>query len=201
MCNDFCVYALQYLMDLSTQRAIIEKAKRNPELFGEIFTAYYSKIYKFAVYKTGDVIIAEDIAAATFLKSYVALGSYVWRGISIEAWLYTIALNEIRMYGRKSKANVSLDELYETQGYEMPSDYDLMEDLLAQEHAQERQYLASVADKALKRLPAHYAEVLILRYKHSKKIAEIAAELGKSEGTVKSLISRGLKRMKRQLIV
>ena len=48
------------------------------------------------------------------------------------------------------------------------------------------------AQTALKTLPGKYQEVLALRYFEQKTVAQIAEILGKNEGTVKSLLSRGI---------
>jgi RNA polymerase sigma-70 factor (ECF subfamily) len=52
------------------------------------------------------------------------------------------------------------------------------------------------AKEALKTLSEKYREVLTLRFLEDKKIMEICEILGKNEGTVKSLISRGTARLK-----
>jgi len=48
----------------------------------------------------------------------------------------------------------------------------------------------------LTRLPLKYQEAIALRYFEEKTVAEVAEILGKPEGTVKSLVSRGLERLR-----
>jgi RNA polymerase sigma-70 factor, ECF subfamily len=48
----------------------------------------------------------------------------------------------------------------------------------------------------LKKLNVKYQEVISLRYFEKKAILEIAEILDKKEGTVKSLLSRGLEKLK-----
>ena len=55
------------------------------------------------------------------------------------------------------------------------------------------------AGDAIKQLPQKYQDVLTLRYFADKKINEIAIILGKPEGTIKSLLHRGLEKLKRNL--
>jgi RNA polymerase sigma factor (sigma-70 family) len=52
---------------------------------------------------------------------------------------------------------------------------------------------------ALSRLPTRYQAVLRLRYTEQMKLDDVAGILGKRPGTVKSLIHRGLGRLRRQL--
>ncbi len=47
--------------------------------------------------------------------------------------------------------------------------------------------------QAVERLPAHYQEVLRLRFVHGLRGPEIGAVLGKQEGAVRVLLSRALK--------
>jgi RNA polymerase sigma-70 factor (ECF subfamily) len=48
-------------------------------------------------------------------------------------------------------------------------------------------------------LPAKYQDVIALRYFEGKSIREIAEILGKREGTIKSLLSRGLEKIRKKL--
>ena len=52
---------------------------------------------------------------------------------------------------------------------------------------------------AVRRLPVDQRTVLVLRFYADLSLAEIAAELGKPIGTVKSTLHRGLARLKEQL--
>jgi RNA polymerase sigma-70 factor (ECF subfamily) len=48
-------------------------------------------------------------------------------------------------------------------------------------------------------LPSKYQEVITLRYFEKKQIKEISEILGKKEGTVKSLLHRGLEKLRKNL--
>ena len=45
-------------------------------------------------------------------------------------------------------------------------------------------------------MPVKYQEVIALKYFEEKSIKEISEILGKKEGTIKSLISRGLQKLR-----
>ena len=60
--------------------------------------------------------------------------------------------------------------------------------------SKQSQFLA--LHKCITQLPVKYQEVLTLKYFEKKKIREISLILGKSEGTVKSLLHRGIKKLK-----
>jgi RNA polymerase sigma-70 factor (ECF subfamily) len=183
-------------MDLDTERQLVERAKTDPEAFGRLFDAYYPAILGYTVRRVGEVAAAEDIVADTFMKALRGLPRFAWRGMSIQSWLYAIATNEIRIHFRKHKFTASLEALFEEQGFEPEDEYDLVAELEAAEARLERQTAFRLAQRCLLQLPLKYQEVLVLRFTEGKKVAEIALIVGKREGTVKSLLSRGLARMR-----
>jgi RNA polymerase sigma-70 factor (ECF subfamily) len=188
-------------MDIQTERRLIEQAKTDPRAFGELFDAYYPKILGYAIRRSGDVSTAEDIVANTFVKALKALPRFRWQGVSPEAWLFAIANNELRMHFRKYKHLVSLDMLFEESGFELEDEYDLAAEVQEAQERLERHALFVRAQALILTLPLKYQEVLVLRFGEHKKVAEIAQITGKREGTVKSLISRGLAQLGAKLAV
>lgn len=75
----------------------------------------------------------------------------------------------------------------------------LDEERQAAEHELERNEEFARVRRALTRLPLKYQEAIALRYFEEKSVVEVAEILGKPEGTVKSLLSRGLERLRRTL--
>ena len=53
-----------------------------------------------------------------------------------------------------------------------------------------------LVQQKLEKLPVKYQEVIALKYFEEKSTKEISEILGKKEGTIKSLISRGLQKLK-----
>jgi len=51
----------------------------------------------------------------------------------------------------------------------------------------------------LKKIPLKYREVIILKYYERLKIKEISIILNKKEGTVKSLLSRGISMLRKKI--
>lgn len=186
-------------MQLDDERRIIEQARTNPEAFGVIFDEYYPKILAYTIRRTGSVVIAEEIVSETFTKALRNLPKFRWQGISIEAWLFRIAINEMRMYFRSNAPVASLDELYQQEGFEPPADYDLAQEAVEAQEQLERHAQFMRARKLLCGLPSKYQDVLLLRFIEHKKVSEIAHIMGKKEGTVKSLLSRGLSRLRDEL--
>lgn len=185
-------------MNKEQERDMVKKAQKDPQAFGVIFDRYYDPIFGYVLKRVGDIHVSQDIVAETFFKALDRLWQFKWRGISISSWLYRIATNEITQYYRsKSRSVYSLDKMMEEQDFEIASTLDLHEEVLSQERALDKAKEWKELRKHIDLLPLQYQEVIALRYFEQKKIAEIAEILNKKEGTIKSLLSRANKKLKK----
>ncbi len=193
-----CIIGSVGLHDLENDKELVVRAQKDPLAFGAIFDLYYKQILTYALRRTSDARLAEDITADTFTKALQSLWRYSWRGVPLSAWLYKIAGNEIRMQARK-RATVSLDILVEA-GFDIAD-----ESLAAEREALEQTALEDAqftqVSAALRSLPQKYQEVLALRYMEDKSGREIALIVGKKESTVRSLLHRGMQLLKDELTV
>lgn len=186
-------------MDMSDEKELILRAKKDPEAFGVIFDRYYDPIFGYVLRRVGSAHIAQDIVSETFFKALDRLWQFHWRNISISSWLYRIATNEMNRHFRRQKNNPhSLDALLKEQGFEPQDEVDILENILEQERELVRAKEWQVVRKQIELLSEKYQEVLALRYFEDKKIGEIAEILGKKEGTVKSLLSRAISQLKEE---
>ena len=97
------------------------------------------------------------------------------------------------MYFRRQKRIGQFQEMLrlESSGpVESQTEAETAEHLLAQ-----HEEFLSLRSK-LEKLPVKYQEALTLRYFESKSVKQIAEIPGKREGTVKSLLSRGIARLR-----
>ncbi|MCE5299548.1 MAG: RNA polymerase sigma factor [Spirochaetia bacterium] len=185
-------------MDLEREKEVIEASRTDPKAFGEIFEAYYPKLFRYVAYRTGNADAAKDITAEAFYKSLNKLHTFKWAGVPFYAWLVRIASNEVNYYYRKKKYEPLLfEDALNATGTAGPavSPDTLMEIAAVQENMDNNDDFKDVL-AALKKLPAVYREVIILKFLEEYKITEICAILGKKEGTVKSLLSRGTEMLK-----
>lgn len=189
-------------MDKNTERKLIEKAKIDPIHFGPLFDAYYPKLFGYILKRVGDPAVAQDLVSETFYKALQNLGRFTWQGHSISSWLYKIALNELRMFYRKTKYTpASIEQLFEESGLEIISDYDLEAELIEAQEALQRHQDYVRVQKLILTLPLKYQEAITLRYGEQLPVADIALILNKKEGTIKSLLSRGISRLQKSMIV
>ena len=90
----------------------------------------------------------------------------------------------------------SLNRIYEEYGVDI-TDYSNAETerQLLEEDLEKHQDFIKIND-LIKKLDLKYQEVITLKYFEQKSIKEIAIILNKKEGTVKSLLSRGVDKLK-----
>ena len=184
-------------MNLEAEQSLILRSKTDVEAFAELYEENYSLILNYVIRRTGNVDLAKDIVSDTFLKAMESIQHFQWRNIPFSAWLYRIANNEINQtYRNAKKQAVSLEQLQEEYGFEVESS-ELTEEILnAQVELEERHQQFLYYQKKLLELPIKYQEVISLRYFEDKSMKEIAAILDKREGTIKSLLHRGLEKLR-----
>lgn len=183
-------------MELNEEKEIIKRAQRDPEVFGQIYDQYYGKIFGYVLKRTGDFVVAQDITSETFFQALKKLWQFHWRSISFSSWLYKIATNEINQYFRKGKyKSASLDALQE-QGFESVSLHNPEVEVIEAQETLKRHQDFVVCQSKISQLDIKYQEVVTLRFFEEKQIKEIGEVLGKSEGTIKSLLHRGLEKLR-----
>jgi RNA polymerase sigma-70 factor, ECF subfamily len=179
-------------MDLGQEKDLIARARIDPHVFGGIYEEYYPKMFRYALRRVGAVGIAEDITSETFFKALKSLWQFKWRNISFSAWLYKIATNEINYYFRCGGYRAVSLELLSEKGFDPLARDDVQAELDEAETQLHRHQDFLIVREEIGKLPEKYQEVIALRFFENKKICEVAEILGKKEGTIKSLLSRGL---------
>ncbi|MCD6271165.1 sigma-70 family RNA polymerase sigma factor [bacterium] len=178
------------------ERDLVKRAKKDPETFGLIYDKYYQPIFGYILRRTANVALAEDLTAQTFLKALKNLWRFRWQNVTISAWLYRIATNEVNSYYRKKKGfkNVSLEE-----AKNLKSDINVLEEIQKAEEELQKEKDFLLLHKKIAKLKPKYQTVIALRFFEKKKVSEIAQILGKPEGTIKAQIHRALRQLKKLL--
>jgi RNA polymerase sigma-70 factor (ECF subfamily) len=179
------------------EEELIAIAKNNPSIFGELYNAHYPRIFGYVFRITGDHNLAYDITAETFLKAWLKIGSFQWKGISISSWFFKIATNELNQYFRKKKYSPQILRdlsLFNEATPTAPTDYGCANNEAAAKMDEADEFMQ--LRRKLNTLSPKYQQVLALRYFEELSIAQISQILGKNENTVKSLLSRGLEKLR-----
>jgi RNA polymerase sigma-70 factor (ECF subfamily) len=177
-----------------TEADMVIRAKSNPQAFAQLYEVNYSVILNYVYRRTLNAAVAQDLTSNTFFKALRALPRYNHRG-PFRAWLYRIATNEVRTYYRDkqrhktNEQNCSWEEELDRISFASPE----AETLAVRE---EKMHQYARLRESLAALPEPYQTVLVLRYFEGLHYDEIAKVQGKRLGTVKSLINRGLKRLR-----
>lgn len=161
------------------------------EGFAELFAAHRGLVFTTALRLSGRWADAEDLTAEAFLRAYRALAGYDRDRIAAlqpRAWLMTILMNLWRNCAR-------------TRSRKPPPDLREVPDETADpresvEEAAVRRETGDELQALLGRLPAEQRAAVVLRHVVDLPVSEIATVLKIPQGTVKSHISRGLKRLR-----
>lgn len=179
------------------EKLLLEKIKKDPKEFGVLFDQYYNKIFGYVLRRTLSYDLSCDIVAETFLKAFLKIKEFKWKNISVSSWLFKIATNEVNYYFRKWKYSpASLDLLLDSGEFDIKNKESFEEERERIEKEIKAHNDFIQVQKKLEQLPVKYQEVIALKYFEGKSIKEISEILSKKEGTIKSLISRGLQRLR-----
>ncbi len=159
------------------------------EAFAAVVDRHKDAMVAYLTRLTGDRDRAEDLAQETFLRLFRGAGRYVERGL-LRAYLYRIATNLARSEERRARRAKLLQPLL---GPHRDGEPGTWHDALLRDELQ-RQVAAAVAA-----LPLRWRVPLVLHEIEGWPYAEVAAQLGVREGTVKSRIHRGRERLRRAL--
>jgi RNA polymerase sigma-70 factor (ECF subfamily) len=167
---------------MDAEQALVEAAKSDPARFGDLYEAYFHRIYAFVFLRVRERAAAEDVTAEVFRNALAALAGFEWRGFSFGTWLYRIAANEIADHftkrAREEGAAVAVE----------PSQDE-------SRRIEERATLYHLVDD----LPPDQRRVVVMRFGEEKSIREVARDLGRTEGAVKQLQWRALQTLRARM--
>ncbi len=167
--------------------------KGDSAAFAGLYEAFYGKIFRYILFKTGDNVEAEDLAEEVFLRMLESIDSFKWQGYPFSSWLFRIAHNLIIDYYRKKgrQKTTSLDDvtgMISANSPDMDSNLDFK--ISIQEVAE-----------AMSGLTKLQQEVIKLRFAAGLSVMETADALGKNENAVKALQHAAIKKLRSLLAV
>jgi len=171
---------------LDGERDIIERATRGEvEAFGLLYDHYLPRIYRFIFVKVGRREEAEDLTQQVFLNSWNSIGGYQPMGYPFSSLLYRMARNEVIDFMRTKKNPLSLEEI----DFEPPVDQEV------ERNIDFKIEMAGVR-KAISRLSPEQQDVVLMRFVDDLSNKEIADIMQKSEGTIRIIQHRAVKKLK-----
>jgi RNA polymerase sigma-70 factor, ECF subfamily len=179
------------------EEQLLREIENDPQKFGQVYEAFYPKIFGYVYRRTTDYDAASDITAETFLKAFANIEKFKWRNISLLYWLYKIATNELNKYFKANKYSPhSLCRIQEEYGIDITDHSNAeTESIKLQDELEKHQDFIRI-NESIRNLDIKYQDVIALRFFEHRSLKEIAIILDKKEGTVKSLLSRGIEKLK-----
>ena len=168
---------------------ILAAAAGDADAFAEIYRKYQHVVYRFACAMTGSESAAEDITQETFVALFLELRRYDPDRASITTYLYGIVRNLSRERVRRERRFLSLDVL----GANSRQTVDLNTPNRGLEGAE----LSAQVKQALRKLPPHYRELIILCDLHGMSYADAGAITRASTAAVRSRLHRGRQLLRR----
>ncbi len=162
------------------------------QAFPSLVTGHQDRLYTIALRMLGDPHDAEDATQDALVRAHRALSDYDDERIAalrLRGWLATIVLNRCRSRLARRGAggsSVSLDADAPARAGARTPDR-LAPEAIALRHADREAWVAR-----LERLPTRYRAAVVLRHVDGMTYPEMAAALGRPEGTVKAQVHRGI---------
>ncbi len=169
-----------------SERDLIERARRDPEVFGVLYDLNFRRIYSYAYHRTGSQHEAEDVTSETFMRALEHIDRYQYRDVAFSCWLYRIASNVVAGRHKRRLPRADLEEAGEVR-----SDEPLPEEaILMRERARELR-------EAIATLPESQQQAIVLKFSRGLRNREVGKVMGCSEGAVKQLVYRAVCNLRR----
>ncbi len=170
-------------------QALVLKARESDTVaFEELYNHFFKPVYRYCAFRLPKEI-AEDVTADVFVKVWENLPKYQPHPkIPFGAWLFRIVRNQIVDVYRKEP----------TMG-EMPEDVADHDMFNRADHSTKHKELVNVMKVAMDQLPSRYREILLLSFVSELPTHEVARVLKMTEGSVRILKHRALKKLETYL--
>ena len=162
-------------------------ARSERAAFLTLYDRYAERVERYVLARVQNRSDAEDVVSATFMQALAKIDTFDSTRGSFAGWLFGVARNAVNMHHRNHRPcqpNVAEEQ---PDNEMMPEDAAIQAE---QTHA---------VRAAMKRLTEEQQDALALRYLADLPFAEVARQLGKSEGATKMLVNRGVRALRRYL--
>ncbi len=182
------------MTDLREGKLLARAQVGDLDAFREIVESHHRQISFLAREMTGNADDAEDGVQEVFIKAYRSLSRF--RGESkLSSWLYRIAIRTCLDHSRHQKRQrwASFIPLHQAFGLSTTR----VDANPAQ--MQEAGRIRDDIERAVDKLTPLERSIFVLRHHRELKIREIAEVLERSEGTVKNILFRAVRKLRTQL--
>jgi len=176
---------------------LLEQAREyDLQALAEIYDRYAASIYRYLYRYLGDPAQAEDLTSDVFVRLLQVLGTRRAPRKQLRGWLYRVAHNlAMDSFRRDARSGtVSLDEHPHLEGDGKLTTTDNAPVVILERFQTQEQLRAAV-----RQLTRDQQQVILLRFAEGLKISDVSELMGKSEGAIKVLQHRAVKRLRKML--
>ncbi|KAA9165971.1 sigma-70 family RNA polymerase sigma factor [Amycolatopsis acidicola] len=156
------------------------------DAFSDLYRRHYAEVFDFVLVRARNWTLAEEITAETFCRALRRIDSVTYRGSSPAAWLSTIARNIIIDEFKSSRRRREVPWL---EGADWPGEATDPGVRVCQREA------AIELHRSMAQLTDEQRRCLTLRFFEHRPVAEVARLMRKSEGSVRALQNRAVRRL------
>lgn len=179
-------------MDQTEEKAFVRKLKKMDERAWEVFCREYS-LPLLACVQFGfgcNREKAEEIVQMTFIRCVKSIRNFKpSRGMLLN-WLKAISKNEAHTLLQQDQKQLAMKTLASSSVETIRGIFEGMDTVALSEEIVAKEEIQLLIHETIAELYSRYRKVLILKYVENRKVAEIAAMLGRSEKAIESLLSR-----------
>ncbi|MDI6861083.1 MAG: RNA polymerase sigma factor [Caldisericia bacterium] len=171
------------MFDREKEKELIERAKFDKSAFGILFEEYFYDVLNYIYRRIGSKEDAKDLTQEVFTRALLSLDKYRDIGKPYLFFLLKISTNVVNDF-IKRKGKLLLKEDVDSE-----EKIDFLNSI-----SYEKKFF--LLQKSILKLPIKYQTVISLRFLENKKISEISEILNMNENSVKTLIRRGLMKLR-----
>ncbi len=176
--------------DLEIDRALLRRARSEPEAFGEFYRRHIDWVMAFLSRRVEDPELVADLAAEAFARALIALPRLDLAKSVPNAWLFGIVNHQVHAYWKRGRVSRRAQKRLAMERHALDDDE------LA---AIERLATEPVAVTLLGQLPEDQRDAVRSRVLDERSYQQIAVEQGVPEATIRKRVSRGLAQLRAQL--
>ncbi len=162
------------------------------EAFARLVRKYQGMVSAVTLNVTGDHAQSEDLAQETFLTAWRKLPE-LREPEKLASWFYGIA-KRVALHWREKQRNNPLRGAAELDAEEIVD-----RKFQAEQRQRKREQSLELVWSTVKELPETFREPLLLYYRYSRSVADIAESMALSEETVRQRLSRGRRMLKAEV--
>jgi RNA polymerase sigma-70 factor (ECF subfamily) len=176
-------------MSINEDRSALDGLRDlDQQVIGAIYDQYFSEVYRYILYRIGDVTLAEDIASDVFVRLLEAAQNKRSPQTNIKGWLIATASHAVADQLRKKyrRPEEPISDSLQDFGSSVASEVD------------QREQNRSV-NSAYAQLSPDQQNVLALRFGQGYSLEETAMHMNKNVNAVKALQFRALAALQREV--